>query len=107
VPGPGRISPQFENVGTGLCLEARGGAANGTLVPLWDCSSGESNTRWEWLVPSGQIPFPGMWQMQSRVSGSTGYCLDIPGASTAIGLQVQIYRCNNTGAQLFWLTHPE
>ena len=98
---------KFQNVATGLCLEARNGAANGTLVPLWDCSSTESNTRWAWDTPSGESVFPNASEIQSRVSGSTGYCLDVPGASTAIGLQVQIYRCNGTAAQLFWITHPE
>jgi hypothetical protein len=97
---------KFENVSTGLCLEARNGAANGTPVALWDCSSGESNTRWAWDTSNGEFPFPGISQIQSRVSGSTGYCLDVPGASTAIGLQLQIYRCNNTNAQLFWITYP-
>jgi hypothetical protein len=96
---------KFENVGTGLCLEARSGAVSGKPVPLWDCSSGESNTRWQWPTPSNGDPaFPGFWPIQSRVSGSTGYCLDIPGASAVIGLQVQLYRCNNTNAQLFWIT---
>jgi hypothetical protein len=27
-----------------------------------------------------------------------------PGASTAIGLQVQLYRCNGTNAQEFFIT---
>jgi Ricin-type beta-trefoil lectin domain-like len=39
---------KFQNVAAHLCLEARGGAANGTLVPMGDCSSTESNTRWAW-----------------------------------------------------------
>ena len=94
----------LQNVATGLCLEARNGAANGTLVPLWDCSSTESNTRWAWDTPSGEGVFPNASEIQSRVSGSTGYCLDVPGASTAIGLQVQLYRCNGTNAQYFWIT---
>lgn len=98
---------KFQNVATGLCLEARGGAANGTLVPLWDCSSTESNTHWAWDPPAGTFPFPNASEIKSRVSGSTGYCLDIPGASTAIGLQMQIYRCNGTAAQVFWFTHPD
>jgi Ricin-type beta-trefoil lectin domain-like len=96
---------KFQNVATHLCLEGRGGAANGTLVPLWDCTSAESNTRWAWDQSSpGADAFPGIEKIQSRVSGSTGYCLDVPGASTAIGLQVQLYRCNGTNAQYFWIT---
>jgi hypothetical protein len=72
---------------------------------LWDCTSTESNTRWQWPTPSGQAAFPNIWPIQSRVSGSTGYCLDIPGASTATGLQVQIYRCNGTNAQEFFISY--
>jgi hypothetical protein len=95
---------KFENVGTGLCLEARFGAVSGKPVPLWDCSSTESNTRWQWPVAANVSSFPGIHPIQSRVSGSTGYCLDVPDESTAPRLQVQLFRCNGTGAQLFWIT---
>lgn len=94
----------FENAGTGLCLEARFGAVSGKPVALWDCSSSESNTRWQWPTVSGQAPFPNLWPIQSRVSGSTGYCLDVPGASTGINVQMQLYRCNNTNAQWFLIS---
>jgi hypothetical protein len=79
-------------------VEARAGAANGTLIALWDCTSTESNTRWAWDTSPGSSVFPNASEIQSRVSGTTGSCLDIPGASRAIGLQLQIYRCNGTGA---------
>jgi hypothetical protein len=38
-----------------------------------------------------------------RVSGSTGFCLDVPGAQTTPGLQLQTWRCNGTLAQQFWV----
>lgn len=96
---------KFQNAASGRCLEARNGAVSGGAVALWDCSSSESNTRWAWdASPGGQDAFPGIEAIQSRVSGTTGYCLDVPGDSTAIGLALQTYRCNNTHAQLYWIT---
>lgn len=95
---------KFQNVGTGRCLEARNGAVNNGGVALWDCSSTESNTRWQWPTVSGQAAFPGTHPIQSRVSNSTGFCLDVPGASSSLSLALQTYRCNGTVAQLFWIT---
>jgi hypothetical protein len=96
---------KFQNAASGRCLEARNGAVNGGAVALWDCSSTESNTRWAWGPANpGAFPFPDIQAIQSRVSGTTGYCLDVPGNSTAIGLALQTYRCNNTNAQLYWIT---
>jgi hypothetical protein len=37
------------------------------------------------------------------VNGSTGFCLDIPGAQTTPRLQLQTWRCNGTLAQQFWV----
>ena len=37
------------------------------------------------------------------VSGSTGFCLDVPRAQTTPGLQLQTWRCNGTLAQQFWV----
>jgi len=96
---------KFKNLGTGRCLEARNGAVNGGAVDVWDCTSSESNELWSWPVPSG-APFPLEQQLQTRVSGSTGYCLDVPGARTDQGLQMQIWRCNNTFAQQIWISRP-
>jgi hypothetical protein len=96
---------KFENIGTGRCLEARNGAVNGGAVDLWPCESGESNERWYWppsATPGGS-PFPGPKPIQTRVSGSTGFCLDVPGAQITPGLQLQTWRCNGTLAQQFWV----
>jgi hypothetical protein len=98
---------KFENVAIGRCLEALNGAVNGGAVDLWPCSSGESNERWQWPTPSGQAPFPNIWPIQTRVSGTTGYCLDVPGASNAGGVPMQVYRCNRTIAQGFFITQFE
>ena len=94
---------KFQNIGTGRCLEARNGAVNGGAVDLWDCTSGESNERWYWppSTTAGRSPFPGLNPIQTRVSGSTGFCLDVPGAQITPGLQLQTWRCNGTLAQQF------
>ncbi len=98
---------KFENIGTGRCLKARNGAVNGGAVDLWPCESSESNERWAWDQFPGQDTFPGALPIQTRVSGSTGYCLDVPEARLTVGLQMQVYRCNGTAAQLMWITHPD
>jgi hypothetical protein len=97
---------KFENIGTGWCLEARTGAVNGGVVALWPCTSSESNENWSWPTTSDGRSFPLMQPMQTRVSGSTGYCLDVPDAQLLAGLQMQVYRCNGTFAQLMRFYHP-
>ena len=71
---------------------------------MWPCESSESNERWSWpSFPNGQSTFPDVQPLQTRVSGSTGFCLDVPGAQTTPGLQLQTWRCNGTLAQQFWV----
>jgi hypothetical protein len=86
---------KFQNRAFGLCLDAHGGAARGTLMILWDCGADISNERWYWPlnIPGGFGP------IGSRVSGSTGYCLDVPNAQTFPGLAMQLWTCNGTPAQ--------
>jgi hypothetical protein len=89
----------FQNAQTGLCLDARGGAANHTPVQQWPCNS-ISNEKWQIFVPAkGSLDAP----VQSRVAGSSGFCLDIPGGQATVGLAMQIYRCNQTVSQLWQL----
>jgi len=40
------------------------------------------------------------------VGQGSGLCLDTPSASTANGVQLQIYTCNGTAAQAFKLVTP-
>ena len=92
---------QFENALTGMCFDARGGAANHTPVQQWTCN-GISNEKWQISVPAkGAVGAP----VQSEVAGSSGYCLDIPGGQTTAGLAMQIYKCNQTVSQL-WQLNP-
>ena len=89
--------------GTGLCLDARGKAVDGTPVQQWPCN-GISNESWEPEdVPTDSFP-----RLFSRVSGTRSHCLDIPGDEDRVpGLAMQLYRCNSTEAQLWWLPSTE
>jgi hypothetical protein len=92
---------QFMNAETGLCLDARGGAANHTPVQQWTCD-GISNEKWQVFAPAkGSQSAP----VESRVAGSNGFCLDIPGGQAIVGLAMQIYVCNQTVSQL-WDLRP-
>ena len=99
-PAGGTIG-HYMNSSSGLCLDARGGAVNGTPVQQWVCNS-ISNENWEYPdVPSDDIP-----PLISRVSGTSTHCLDVPGAQSTPGLAMQIYRCNGSEAQLWWQWPP-
>ena len=39
-------------------------------------------------------------------AGSSGFCLDVPGASTQAGLTMQLYSCNGTSAQAWAVAGP-
>jgi len=47
----------------------------------------------------GTSPLSTTFVLESRLSNSRGYCLDVPGASAAAGLALQLYQCNQTVAQ--------
>ena len=71
------------------------GTTNGRPIQLWTYGAGANQ---QWMAVSlgnGYYKF---------VSAASGRCLDIPAASTANGVQVQIYDCNGTGAQAFRLS---
>ena len=80
----------------GWCIEANR-ITNGSPIPLWPCSSTESNLRWAWIGYG-----LGFGRLESRISGSTGHCLDVPMDQTLSGLWMQLYGCNGTYAQKFW-----
>lgn len=94
----------YVNVGANLCMRARGvgGPANGEQIMLWACNT---ISDLNWASPSVDIPghadYLGEY-LQSRISGSTGYCLDVPGASTAAGTALQLWGCNGTVAQIYY-----
>ena len=88
---------RYKNVKTGLCLDARGGAANHTPIQQWPCNE-ISNEKWD-------RPASDRRTIRSRVSGSTSHCLDVPGGSLMdIGLAMQLYRCSTDNQAQFWDT---
>jgi Ricin-type beta-trefoil lectin domain-like len=87
----------FQNALSGLCLDARGKATNGTPVQQWTCDQ-ISNENWE---PPTNSKGASIGPVISRVSGSSGDCLDVPGGQQKIGLPMQVYHCNGTVSQLW------
>ncbi|MEU7894004.1 RICIN domain-containing protein [Nonomuraea sp. NPDC049152] len=69
--------------------------ADGALVQLWAYGGGD-NQQWQPVEEPG-----GAYHFVNRHSGK---CLDVPGASTADGVQLQQYTCNGTAAQSFTLS---
>jgi len=86
---------RVQNQWSGMCLDARGGATNGTPVQQWPCNS-ISNERWTIVLYD--------WDpLISRVSGTSSHCMDTPGGASSVpGLAMQLYTCNRTAAQKWW-----
>ena len=70
------------------------GTANGSLIQLWAFGGG-LNQQWQ-PVSTGNGTF-------KFVARNSGRCLDVPAASTANGVQLQIFDCNGTSAHSFKL----
>ena len=73
------------------------GTTNGSLIQLWTYA-GNPNEEWA-AVPLGNGYF-------KFVGQGSSLCLDVPSASTANGVQLQLYTCNGTTAQAFKLVAP-
>jgi len=73
------------------------GTTNGSLIQTWTYA-GNPNEAWK-AVPLGNGYY-------NFVGQGSGLCLDTPSASTANGVQLQIYTCNGTAAQAFKLVTP-
>ncbi|MEU4220416.1 RICIN domain-containing protein [Actinoplanes sp. NPDC026623] len=70
-------------------------AADNAPIQTWSYSDG-NNQQWQPVAEAG-----GTYHFVNRNSGK---CLDVPGASTADGVQLVQYSCNGTAAQSFRLT---
>lgn len=68
--------------------------ANNAPIQLWAYGGG-NNQQWQQVDEGG-----GYFHLVNRHSGK---CLDVPGASTANGVQLVQYTCNGTAAQSFRL----
>ena len=86
-----------------LCLDARGGATNGTPIQMWPCNS-ISNENWDYGANHGENGSPN-FVLRSRVSGTRSHCLDVPGSQDVDGLAMRLWGCNGTAAQL-WTSGP-
>ncbi|HLJ87075.1 MAG TPA: RICIN domain-containing protein [Candidatus Angelobacter sp.] len=70
------------------------GTANNSLIQLWQ-NGGGTNQQWQPVsLGNGAFKFVGR---------GSGRCLDVPAASTANGVHLQIFDCNGTGAQAWTL----
>ncbi|MDX6345558.1 MAG: hypothetical protein QOF84_348 [Streptomyces sp.] len=67
----------------------------GTAIQTWSYGGG-TNQQWQ--------PVPAAGSYYTFVARNSGLCLDTPNASTANGVQLQVYTCNGTPAQAFRLT---
>lgn len=83
----------FVNQASGACLNAFIKAENGAPFGLSACRSVSNERFFTNLLPS-------VTTVESLIGGKrTGLCLDVPGASGAPGLQMQLWGCNGTLAQ--------
>jgi hypothetical protein len=85
---------RFINQQTGLCFRAYTKAANGSPIGVATCN-GQSN-----LEFNTNVNLPEIVVLESRIGfDDTGFCVDVPGASPQLGLQMQLFTCNGTPAQ--------
>jgi hypothetical protein len=84
----------FKVVGRGASAEAwdatNFGTSNGTPIQIWQFGGGANQQGQPVSMGNGNFKFVGR---------ASGRCLDVPGASTANGVHLQLYDCNGTGAQ--------
>jgi aryl-phospho-beta-D-glucosidase BglC (GH1 family) len=93
--GNGNYSIGNRNAASQVLDVINRGTANGSLIQLWTYGGG---TNQQWMpVAVGS----GVYKL---VNVASGRCLDVPAASTANGVQLQIYDCNGTSAQSFRLS---
>jgi hypothetical protein len=86
----------YVNQLSGMCLDARGGAKNGTPVQQWPCN-GISNELWVYSPVNAAHKSP--VYVYSGVAGAHKFCLDVPGGQKVSGLALQIYGYNGSAAQ--------
>jgi len=81
-------------------LDVTGGAGatgDGAKIQLWGWGPpGGANQQWKPVSLGG-----GRYKLIARHSGK---CLDVPGQTTELGVQLQQWTCNGTVAQSFQLT---
>jgi hypothetical protein len=92
--GGGAFQVQYRNSSSkGWDVKDRS-TASGARIQLWSYVGG-SNQKWRLVFINGDLQF--------KPLSNLAMCLDVPGASTADGRQLQQYSCNGTYAQAFRL----
>ncbi|MEY9855775.1 hypothetical protein ABH935_001379 [Catenulispora sp. GAS73] len=92
---------KFVNQRSGACLFAFTSAHNGAPMGLDTCRT-VSNEEFD-----AHATLPNVTELESKIGFSdTGFCMDVPGASTATGLQLQLFNCNGTLAQRWVIGFP-
>jgi hypothetical protein len=92
-PGIPRCGSLLQNLHSLLCLDSNG-SATGPRMHQWSCSGTNSNQEY-----AMQYTGNGNWYTIKNIAYNE--CVDVPGGSTQNGVQLQLYPCNNTGAQWF------
>ena len=78
------------NRSSGLCLDARGGAVNGTPIQQWTCDW-ISNENWSFGITNNLL--------SSGVSNTFSHCVATPGLQD--GLATQLRFCDGDSSQLW------
>lgn len=78
------------NRASGLCMDARGKAVDGTPIQQWTCN-GISNENWGFGITNNILV--------SAVSNTWSHCIATPGAQD--GLPMQLRSCNLDSSQLW------
>jgi glucose/arabinose dehydrogenase len=86
---PAGAGLKIRNIGTDLCLDI-----SGTKIVLGACGATGADT---FLLDPASVPV----LQQLTKKASPNMCLDVPGASTAPGTQLQLWECNRTNAQIW------
>ena len=81
---------QLVNLANGLCMDARGGAANGTPIEQWVCDW-ISNENWSFGINNNELV--------SRVSHTSSHCITTPGAYPGAPMELQF--CGGYSAQIW------
>jgi hypothetical protein len=89
LPQGGGVS-KWMNRAVGWCLDADQ-ITDGGIIALWDCNANITNTRWVGGTSNGRL--------ESRISGSTGHCLTVPGDENTAGVWTVVEACNGGPAQ--------
>jgi len=77
---------EFVNQVSGMCLDARGGAAIHTPIQQWQCNGGSSE---KWWLPSPNVP---QGSLSTYTNYRTNKCLDVPN-QTVFQSSMQEYNC--------------